>query len=77
MAKRLTDVTNPLTSTGGNILSPSDWLSRILYVAWFGAIFMAGAKVLQMADRVVPGNITPNDYKTASQVQTVTGLTVL
>ena len=77
MAKRLTDVTNPLTSTGGNILSPSDWLSRILYVAWFGAIFMFGAKLLQQADRVIPGNITPNDYKTATQVQTAAGMTIL
>lgn len=77
MAKKLTQVTNPITSTGGDIASPADWISRILYVAWFGAIFMIGAKVLTMADRVIPGNITPNDYKTQSAVVTGDGVVVL
>lgn len=75
--KKITEVTNPLTASGGNILNPADWISRVLYVAWFGAIFMIGAKVLTMADRVIPGNVTPNDYKTQSSVITGDGVTVL
>ena len=66
MAKKLTDVTNPLTTQGGNLLDPSDWISRILWVFMFGAVFTVGAKVLTTADKFIPGNITPNDFKTIS-----------
>lgn len=77
MAAKITEVTNPMTAKGGNILNPADWISRILYVAWFGAIFMIGAKVLAVADRVIPGNVTPNNYTAQSAPIMGDGVTVL
>lgn len=59
MAKKIGEVTNPLTASGGNILSPTEWLSRILFVAWIGAVFAIGSKALTSADKFVPGNYTP------------------
>lgn len=60
MAKKIGQVTNPITAQGGNILSPSEWISRILFVAWIGAVFAIGSKVLSAADKYVPGSYTPS-----------------
>ena len=68
MAKKLGEVTNPITASGGSILSPGDWISRILFVAWIGAIFAIGSKVLTFADRYVPGNNTPTSMANATVV---------
>ncbi len=59
---------NPLTSSGGNILSPNEWISRILFVAWIGAIFAIGSKVLTAADKYVPGNNTPTSMANITTV---------
>ena len=73
MSKKLGEVTNPVTASGGNILSPSDWMSRILFVAWFGAVFAIGSKLLTAADRYIPGNVTPNAMANATQTVGVSG----
>lgn len=70
MAKKLGEVTNPLTASGGSVLSPSDWISRILFVAWIGAIFAIGSKVLNFADKYVPGNNTPTGMANATVMPT-------
>ncbi len=62
------NTTNPLTSSGGNLLSPTDWISRILFVAWIGAIFAIGSKVLTTADKYIPGNSTPTGMANATVV---------
>lgn len=62
---------NPLTSSGGNILSPTDWISRILFVAWVGAIFAIGSKVLTSVDKYVPGNNTPTGMANATTMPSV------
>jgi len=59
---------NPLTASGGNLLSPTDWISRILFVAWIGAIFAIGSKVLTTADKYIPGNSTPTGMANATVV---------
>lgn len=76
MAKKLTDVTNPITASGGNILSLGDWVSRILWVAMFGAVFSLGAKVLTTVDNYIPGNNTPSSYRSATSTISVSGPTV-
>lgn len=68
MAKKLGEVTNPLTAQGGSVLSPSDWISRILFVAWIGAIFAIGSKLLAFVDNYVPGNNTPTGMANATTV---------
>lgn len=73
MAAKITRTTNPITSEGGNILSATDWISRILWVAMFGAVFSMGAKLLSAADRYIPGNNTPAGYRTATTTATVGG----
>lgn len=73
MAGKLTRTVNPITTGGGDILSPSDWISRILWVAMFGAVFSIGARVLQSADRYIPGNNTPAGYRAATATQSVGG----
>ena len=60
------NTTNPLTSSGGNLLSPNDWISRILFVAWIGAIFAIGSKVLSTTDKYIPGNNTPSGMANAT-----------
>jgi hypothetical protein len=71
MAKKLGEVTNPITASGGSILSPSDWISRILFVAWIGAIFALGSKVLSAADKFVPGNYTPTGMQNSTGPSTI------
>lgn len=71
MAKKLGETTNPITASGGNILSPSDWISRILFVAWIGAIFAVGSKLLSAADKFVPGNYTPTGMQNATGSATI------
>lgn len=70
---KLTRTVNPVTATGGDILSPTDWISRILWVAMFGAVFSAGAKVLSTADKFIPNDNTPNFYKSATTMPVVNG----
>lgn len=72
MAK-LTRTVNPITSGGGDILSPTDWVQRILWVAMFGAVFSIGAKVLSAADKFIPGDNTPAGYKNANAIQAPAG----
>ena len=67
MGMKISKTTNPVTSGGGDLLSPYDWISRIGWVVMFGAVFAIGSKVLTAADRFVPGQITP------IQMQNVTG----
>ena len=57
---------NPLISSGGNLLSPNEWISRILFVAWIGAIFAIGSKVLTTADKYIPGSNTPTGMANAT-----------
>lgn len=64
MAAKLANFKNPLTSTGGNLFSVSDWLGGIFWVVWVGIIFSVGAKLLSKADTVIPGDVTPSAYKT-------------
>lgn len=73
---KLTRTINPVTSAGGDILSPTDWVQRILWVAMFGAIFTIGARVLSAADKYIPGNNTPAGYRTATSVSSVSGPTI-
>lgn len=73
MAAKITRTTNPITTEGGDILSPSDWISRILWVAMFGAVFSIGARLLQAADKYIPGNNTPAGFRTATTTQSVGG----
>ena len=70
MAMKIGEVKNPITSSGGNILNPWDWVSRIMFVAWIGIIFAAGSKLLNTADKYIPGNNTPTGMQnvTASAV---------
>jgi hypothetical protein len=76
MAKQL-HATNPITTSGGNILSPSDWISRILFVAWTGAIFVFGSKLLSAADKFIPGNNTPVGMQNTTGAVFQTDYTVL
>ena len=62
---------NPLTSSGGNLFSPNEWISRILFVAWIGAIFAIGSKVLTAADKYIPGNSTPTAMANATSMPAV------
>ena len=71
MAKKLTETTNPITASGGNLLSPTDWIQRIGWVVMIGAVFAVGSKVLNAADKYIPGNITP------VQMQNATGAAVV
>lgn len=64
MAK-LNEFKNPLTADKVNILSPADWVTSIGYVAFFGAVFAIGAKLLVKADSLLPGDATPNGYAKA------------
>jgi len=64
MAAKLANFKNPITAQGGNLLSASDWLGGIFWVVWVGIIFSVGAKLLSKADAVIPGDVTPNQYKT-------------
>jgi|GEM_PF-2027039 len=66
MAKKLLDTTNPITATGGNLLSPTDWFQRIGWVVMIGAVFAVGSKVLSAADKYIPGNITPTQMQNAT-----------
>ena len=66
MAKKLGTATNPIGTDSWNILSPTEWISRILFVATIGAIFVAGSKVLSAADKFVPGNYTPAGMQSAT-----------
>ena len=61
----------------GNIFSLKDWSQRILWVMWFGACFAIGAKALNKADKVIPGNITPNNYKDVTSTGEAMGYTVI
>ena len=57
---KLTDLKNPLKADKVDVLSPSDWLGSIGYIAFLGACVAIGAKALIKIDNVTPGNITPN-----------------
>lgn len=59
MAKKLTEIKNPLTNTGGSIFDISLWLGGILWVVMFGMIFAMGTKALSVIDNKLPGNQTP------------------
>lgn len=77
MAKKLTDLKNPLTSSNLNLLSPGDWLGSVLYVAWLGLIVSLGIKALMKADSVIPGNNTPAGYRAAVTEVSTNGIQVL
>lgn len=77
MAK-LNELKNPITSQSVNILNPADTIKAIGYVAWVGMVVAIGMKALIKADEFLPGNVTPNHYKTETAVATTTnGVTVL
>lgn len=64
MAK-LTEFKNPLKADTVELFSISDWIRSIGFVAWMGAVIALGAKLLNKADAVIPGTVTPNSYKKA------------
>lgn len=64
MAK-LTEFKNPLKADTVELFSISDWIRSIGFVAWMGAVIALGAKLLNKADAVIPGTVTPNGYKKA------------
>lgn len=77
MAMKITKTTNPVTSGGGDLLSPSDWISRIGWVVMFGAVFAIGSKVLTAADRYIPGTVTPTGMQNATATSVVGDSTVV
>lgn len=77
MAMKITKTTNPVTSGGGDLLSPSDWISRIGWVVMFGAVFAIGSKVLSTADRYIPGTVTPTGMQNATASSVVGDGTVV
>lgn len=77
MAKKLTETTNPITASGGNLLSPTDWIQRIGWVVMIGAVFAVGSKVLTAADKYIPGNITPTQMQNATASSFVADGTVV
>lgn len=76
MAKKIGVAENPVTSGSWNILSPTEWLSRILFVATFGIIFVAGSKVLAATDKFIPGNYTPSGMQNTTGAIMSNGPTV-
>lgn len=60
MAKKITDFKNPLTMTSGSVLDASTWLGGILFVVMFGMIVAMGTAALNVIDRKVPGQQSPN-----------------
>lgn len=77
MAK-LTELKNPITAKDVNVLNPADWVSSIGYVVFAGIVAAIGMKALIKADEFLPGNNTPNYYKTATeQPAAAAGITVL
>lgn len=75
--KKLTDFENPVKKQGGNILDVQGLFSGALYFVYLGAAFMIGAKMLNVVDKAVPGNITPNNYKRETAVSVGNGFTVI
>lgn len=70
---KLTELKNPLKADKVNALSLGDWFGSIGFVAWMGLVIALGAKVLMAADKVLPGNNTPNAYKNAVTEPTKAG----
>lgn len=78
MSKNIAEFKNPMRANSINPLNPMEYISSIGYVAWIGLIFVAGAKLLVMADKVIPGENTPNSYKTAiAQPVSDKGITII
>lgn len=77
MAKKLTEIKNPLTTSGGSIFDISLWLGGILWVVMFGMIFAMGSKALSVIDGKIPGNQTPNLAGYQQPVAPGSGLTIL
>lgn len=77
MAKKLTETINPITASGGNLLSPTDWIQRVGWVVMIGAVFAVGSKVLSAADKYIPGNITPTQMQNATASSFVADGTVV
>lgn len=77
MAIKVSKTTNPVTSAGGDLLSPSDWISRIGWVVMFGAVFAIGSKVLTAADKFIPGSVTPVQMQNATSAPLVGDNTII
>ena len=70
---KLAELKNPIKAEKVNVLSVGDWAGSIGYVAWLGLVVALGAKALIAADKVIPGNNTPNALKNAVAEQVTTG----
>lgn len=75
---KLTELRNPLKADKVNVLSIGDWIGSIGFVAWIGLVMALGAKALTAADKVLPGNNTPNYYKNVTaEPAPASGVTIL
>lgn len=66
MAKKLGDATNPISSGTWNVLSPTEWFSRIVFVGSLGVIFVLASKLVSVVDKFVPGNYTPTQMQNST-----------
>lgn len=73
MAKNIAEFKNPFRANSVNPLNPMDYVSAIGYVAWIGLVMVLGAKALVAADKVLPGDNTPAQYKSAVAAPATTG----
>lgn len=63
MAKKINEATNPVSSGSWNVLSPTEWFSRVLFVGSLGVIFVLAGKMVSTIDKLIPGNYTPTQFQ--------------